>query len=115
VIINIGLKGIIELLYAEDWEIAIGTGTTPEHWENLTLENEYDRADATKGVITTLVADDTLELSADFEMTEVVPISEFAVIHKLPSWMLMRKKITAVEVPAGYTLPVTIEIVATRE
>lgn len=114
-IVNRGLKGIIELLNAETWEIVIGTGTTPEHWENLTLENEYDRADATNAIITTLVADDTLELSAEFEMTEIVAISEFAVVHKSPSWMLMRKKITAVEVPAGYTIPVTIEIVATRE
>lgn len=107
---------MVALLFSEGWEIVIGKGTTPPHWDNLTLEDEYDRMDASLTISKTFIDNDTLVLDCVFApWGEVVEITEVAIVHKTPAWLLLREIVPTVHVPAGYGLPVTVKVPVTRE
>lgn len=113
-IVNIGIKSLIALLSNEVWEIALGTGKTSEWADNLTLENEYTRDDATLSIISTNITDDTLRFEATFPFAEEKEISELGIFHKSGGWMLIRKVFVSVPIPASYELPVRYNLIAKR-
>jgi hypothetical protein len=109
-IVNVGIQGIVNLLASGTWEIAVGTGTNSPMADNLTLQTEYDRKDATVTAETTTIAGDTLQFYAEFVWGEDVTLTEFGVFEKTVGWMLLREIVPLVDVPVGETLPVTIQV-----
>jgi len=101
--VNDGIKRVAEILQNESWELAIGTGTTNPWYDNQTLENETERADATVTIISTTMDSDTLNFHIEVVLTEEKIISEFGVFHKTTGKMLVRAIQVPVPVPVGYT------------
>ncbi|MBA7541999.1 hypothetical protein ES705_34315 [subsurface metagenome] len=91
---------------SEAWEIAIGIGTTPAWADNLTLENEYARADATVALETGSVPYDTIVFDHIFEFTEIVEISEFGVFRKDTGNMLCRWVVSPVTAMPSFLMSV---------
>jgi len=100
-IVNVGIKRVAEVLQNESWELAIGTGTTFPWTDNLTLQNEYARADATVTLTSTTIDSDTLNFHIELVFTEEKIISEFGIFHKTTGKMLAR----AIQIPV--TVPVS--------
>jgi hypothetical protein len=113
-IVNNAIKLLIQKLSTLSYQIAIGTGTTPPWVDNLTLEKEYARADATVEIETTKITGDTLKLSATFTLSEAVSISEFGVFEKETGIMICRQVIAPVELPVSTPLNVIFHIQAIR-
>ena len=109
-IVDVGIQNIVSLLASGTWEIAVGTGTNLPMADNLTLQTEYDRKDATATAETTIIAGDTLQLDAEFVWGEDVSLTEVGVFEKTVGWMLLREILPTVDVPTGETLPVTIQV-----
>ena len=107
---NNGIKAVATILQAEDWEIAFGTGTTPEWVDNATLEAEYARGDATVTLLTTDLADDTLNFHLEYMFTEIKTVSEYGVFHKTSGLMLCRKVRTPVTGRVGYVLDIDYQV-----
>ncbi len=98
--------------------LGIGTGTTAFDNEQTALVTPYgDREEATVGRITTTYADDTMRLTALFEMVGDATITEVAVFNGLTGEEMLARTVltTPRELLEGetYTLVYDIPLTAT--
>lgn len=109
-IVNQGIQKVAELLSGETWQIAVGTGTTPEWVDNETLEQEYGRWDASASLITSKIENDTIRFHLEHIFEEEKDITEYGIIHKNSAIMIDRKTRTKVTVKPAYTLLVDFDL-----
>ena len=108
---NKGVQGIVSALQAQAWQIAVGSGSTRPWYDNLTLETETGRGDATVTLATTTFANDTLEFYAEIAFVSEMSISELGIFNvEGTEYMLLRKTFSAISLPATVSLIVRYRV-----
>lgn len=111
---NKAMETIATVLSTNTWEIAVGKGTTAPWVDNLTLEDEYDRMDATTSLTTTTITNDTVVIEGIFEFAEIVTIGEFGVFDKTSGFILSRWTYSSITTEAGMRLRVALSVQVKR-
>lgn len=120
IIVNAGLPGLASRLggiggVAAFTYIAIGTGTTAAAVGNTALQTEIttgggQRVSVTPTLVTTAVANDTLELANTFAFTSSFNVSEIGVLNAASSGTLLNRKVfTAFPVANGDRLRTVVQ------
>lgn len=108
---NSGVQGIVAALQAQAWQIAVGSGSTHPWYDNLTLETETGRGDATVSLATTTFLNDTLLFEAEIAFVSEMNISEIGIFNvEGTEYMLLRKTFSVIPLPATVTLTVAYRV-----
>jgi len=110
-IVNRGVQGILNTLKDQAWQIAVGSGSTNPWFDNLTLENETGRVDATVSLATTVFENDTLLFEGTIVFVSEMSISEIGIFNvESTEYMLLRRVFSAIPLPATVSMPVRYRV-----
>jgi len=115
-IVNKAIQQLIQMLLAETWEIAIGSGSTPAWVDNETLETEIARLTATASLGSTLITNDTVILEVAFTFPDPKTVSEIGVFNAgATPFMYCRDVISPITYPANQPIIVKENLLIGRE